>query len=80
MKSELIKVQPKPVRDAFPRLYKTSSEGNLTVLFTSEKTGPVVVGSVGFRVGEHHSDWPSCYDKTEWIELPNGTQVTLTQE
>lgn len=78
MKSELNVATTKEVVK-FPRMYRNKIF-NFVVLFISESCGVVVSdGNKENPIGYYSDDWVVCTYKSDWIELPNGSTLLLTQ-
>ena len=83
MKVEIGRVEENITEDVkFPAFF-VSADSDLIVEFFSEYTGVVrwIDGqSYSDRIGIFGDDWLSCYCSDEWIQMPKGTTITLTQE
>lgn len=76
MKSELIEQGIINTAPTFPALYLEKNL-NLVILFTSVNFGIVVVGNGYYEIG-YSSHARNCTDD-EWLRLPVGSKVVLTQ-
>ena len=63
---------------SFPSLYQ-ATDSNLVVLFTAINDGFTVV-PCGLRGIGNTTTWHDCTNTSKWKRLPEGTEVTLTQE
>jgi hypothetical protein len=78
MKSELLATESKQ-STPFPALYLSRSN-HAVVLFTDNCAGVVVKANAFCDVGEFDDGYVDCNNTDNWIRLPAGSQVILTQE
>ena len=62
----------------FPRMAKSKNTDKI-VLFTSEKSGLVLISDGHHDVGHWDANWINFYNKDYWEPLPIGTKVSIEQ-